>query len=138
MNKLRNFFNKLMQGRYGADSLGQFLVFSSFILSLIEIFVKNNNARAAINVYVSASLIISIMRMFSKNINDRYQENIKFLKITKPVRAQFQIWGLMWRDRKTHRYVKCDKCKTYSRVPKGIGKVKIRCKNCGNEFIKRV
>ncbi len=40
-------------------------------------------------------------------------------------------------SKKTYAYYRCPKCSTELRVPKGRGKIKIRCPKCGEEFIKR-
>ena len=60
------------------------------------------------------------------------------MKATKPIRAELQLLKLRWRDRKEYKYVRCDNCKNVMRVPKNKGRIKIKCRKCGNEFIKRV
>lgn len=38
---------------------------------------------------------------------------------------------------KQYRIYKCPKCRQKLRVPRGRGKIAIRCRKCGNEFIRR-
>ena len=38
---------------------------------------------------------------------------------------------------KVYAYYRCPKCRTELRVPRGKGKIKIKCPKCGEEFIKR-
>ncbi len=40
-------------------------------------------------------------------------------------------------SKKLYKYYKCPKCKTELRVPKGKGKIKIKCPKCQEQFIKR-
>lgn len=138
MQKLREFLNRFFTGRYGVDKLNQFLVYLALVSSVITLVVRRGMISSFLGALSTISLITAIFRMVSKNYNARYQENIQFIKATKPINAQIEVWKLMWRDKDTHKYVKCDKCKTYTRVPKNVGKIKIRCRKCGNEFIKRV
>lgn len=138
MKKIKNFLNKFMQDRYGVDMLNQTLVYIGLIFSIIAVLVQNPNGRRIFQNLTLVVILYAVFRMLSKNINKRYQENIKFVKATKPIRAEIQILRLKWRDRKEYKYVRCDNCKNVMRVPKNKGKIKIKCRKCGNEFIKRV
>lgn len=40
-------------------------------------------------------------------------------------------------DKVTYRIFECPKCSQKLRVPKGIGRIEITCKRCGEKFIKR-
>ncbi|MBO7290333.1 MAG: hypothetical protein J6U62_02605, partial [Bacteroidaceae bacterium] len=46
--------------------------------------------------------------------------------------------GLLRRIKdRSHRYFRCPNCKQTVRVPKGQGKINIRCPKCGESFIKK-
>lgn len=138
MERIKNFLRNLMVGRYGLDHLNVFLIYLMFVFSIFAIFTKDARVFSGLRLSSFLLSLYVLFRMMSKKINKRYQENIKFLKATKPIRAKIDLMKLRWRDRKTHKYVACPSCKKVTRVPKGAGKIKIRCKNCGKEFIKRV
>ncbi len=138
MEKLKNYFRNLMTRRYGIDRLNQLLIYLGIIFNVALMFIQNRQVRSVLSTITMAILLFVIYRMMSKNINARYQENIKFMKITKPIRAEVEIMKMRWRDRENFKYVRCDNCRNVMRVPKGVGKIKVKCKNCGNEFIKRV
>ncbi|MDO5028508.1 MAG: hypothetical protein Q4E36_04505 [Bacillota bacterium] len=138
MNKLKEFLEKLSKGRYGMDHLNVFLIYVVFVLSFVGLFINSARTFNVLRALAGILSIFAIYRIMSKNVNARYQENIKYLKATKPLRAEMELLALKWKDRKTHRYVKCPSCKKIMRVPKKAGKIKIRCPRCGHEFIKRV
>lgn len=138
MDKLKKFFQNFTKGRYGMDQLNVFLIYLVFVLSFVGIFVRSSTAFNVLRILAGILSVYAIFRILSKRISARYQENLKFLKATKPIRAQIDLMTLRWKDRKTHRYVKCPVCKKVMRVPKNAGKIKIKCPRCGHEFIKRV
>lgn len=72
--------------------------------------------------------------MFSRNVYKRSGENTKFLRMTYPVTSRFKSWKNRWRDRKTHKYLKCPHCKQQLRVPKGKGEITVTCPKCHTKF----
>ena len=82
-------------------------------------------------------LILDIFRMLSKNHSARYAENQKYLQLT----AKFRYWldqqKKLWQERKYHHIYTCPKCKQKIRIPKGKGKIMVRCPKCHFEFQKR-
>ena len=66
-----------------------------------------------------------IFRMFSRNISARRRENQRFVGFFSRLRD---------RD---NRYFSCPKCRQMVRVPKGKGKINIRCPKCGEKFMKK-
>lgn len=133
-DKLRDFF----QRRYGLDGLSNFLIFIGIILTILNILITRQGLNRVFILVANLLFIIVVFRALSTDINARYQENIKFYNATKPIRREIDIVRLKFKNRKTHRYIRCPKCRTHSRVPKGLGKIKITCKHCGNVFYKRV
>src|SRR5574344_1513962 len=85
-----------------------------------------------------AVLLIGYMyfRVFSKNIRKRYEENNKFLQIKGNIFWVFKNFKRDMTIRKTHHIYKCPNCSQKIKIPKGKGKVAIRCPKCYTEFIK--
>ena len=111
-------------GRYGYDEFSKFLS----ILALICILIS-----PCIPLLYPISMILliwSMFRSFSRNLGKRQKEREFYLKYTRKVKQSFKRWKNMWRDRKTHRYYKCQICKHWLRVPKGKGKIEITCPVC--------
>lgn len=136
---LRDFFN----GRYGMDRLNYFLSFLYFVLILLFSFSKNTLLYSL----STLTLIILLFRMLSKNIYKRSSENSKFMEIAAPFTQHlntlkapfvksFNTNKQKFTQRKTHCFYGCPGCAQTIRVPKGKGKIQIRCPKCGATFIK--
>ncbi len=91
MNKFEEKLRKFMSGRYGVDKLNQFLIYFSFIISLISLFIRNTSYRSFLGVIMWIMIGFALFRILSKNVTARYQENIKFMKATKPIRAEIEL-----------------------------------------------
>ena len=128
-----NWLRKFMTGRYGVDQLSTGLISVSLILLLINIFLKNQII-SSISMII---LLLSYFRIFSRNINKRYQENMQYLNATKPLREKTYKIRNRFSSLKTHKYYKCPECSKELRVPKGKGKIAIKCPKCGNKFTRR-
>lgn len=122
-----------MQGRYGVDDLGQFLMLSSVLMLLVSLFDSN-----LILMLVGCFLLVyAYFRVFSRNLTARRRENMGFLSAKESFRFKMQTWKLHRSMRKTHKYYKCKKCGQKLRVPKGKGKIEVTCPRCGEKFIKK-
>jgi len=131
--KLKDRFIRFMYGRYGVDSFGKFTIWGSLILMLIAGWTH----RGTLSWLAWAGIIYSYFRMFSKNTYKRAAENQKYLQMTRGIRTFFYRQRNMITQRKTHHIYKCPSCKQKIRVPKGKGKIEIRCPKCNTRFIKR-
>ena len=130
---LRNGLARLFYGRNGFDDMARASYFAALILMIINIFADN------VAVYVIWVLLFgyATFRIYSKNITKRYAENQKFLSVTKAPRSYANLLRLQVRDRDTSRYFICKRCHQQIRVPKGKGRIEIRCPKCGERFIKK-
>lgn len=129
---LKEKFMRFMYGRYGVDTLGKYslgaglatmvlsIVFDSYTLSLLSWFF----------------IILTYFRMFSRNLYKRSSENQAFLNKTYKLRTWFGKQKNMMAQRKTHHIYRCPGCKQKIRVPRGKGRIEIRCPKCHTTFIK--
>jgi len=76
-------------------------------------------------------------RMFSRNVSKRTMENQRYLKQEMKVRSFFVKKKKELGQRKVYHIYKCPNCKQKLRVPRGKGKIAVRCRKCGNEFIRK-
>jgi len=130
--RFRERLQKFMYGRYGMDGLGRFLLWVAVACMLLSWFVKGS-------VFYTLALVIMVLgyfRMFSRNVQKRYQENCVYYRYVNKIKEFFKSQKSYMQQRKTHHIYKCPQCQQKIRIPKGKGRVAIRCRRCGTEFIK--
>lgn len=127
-------FRRFMYGRYGSDELNIALLIAAVAISLtnsiLSLFLRTGAVYTRIVSPILYLLMLGLLgfglfRMLSRNIYARQKENRRFR----------QLWQRL-RDR-NNRYYRCPKCRQTVRVPKGKGKISIRCPKCGEKFIKK-
>lgn len=124
---------QFMQGRYGADQMGQMLSAVSMVFLIISLFSRNQ----AWFLLAVIGIVYNYFRMFSKNISKRYAENQKYLKMTARIRRKLASWKSQLAQRKIYHIYRCPGCKQKIRVPRGRGKIEIRCPKCNTRFVKK-
>ena len=122
-----------MYGRYGVDAFSKFLVGIGFAVAIITMFTK----WPVLSYFGWAVIIYAYFRMFSKNHPKRYAENQAYLKHTAGIRASFAKLTYNMKQRRTHHIYGCPSCRQKIRIPRGKGKIEIRCPKCSTTFIKR-
>jgi DNA-directed RNA polymerase subunit RPC12/RpoP len=130
---MRQKFYQFMQGRYGVDQLSRVLTW----ISLICIVLSNFVGGYVLNSIGVVGFVFAYYRIFSKNHPKRYRENQKFLMFTSNFRNLFRKGKDNMHQRKTYHIYKCPTCKQKIRIPKGKGKIEIRCPKCQKTFVKR-
>lgn len=129
---MREKLQRFMWGRYGNDNLNQFLLAVAFISLLIS-FIGGG----LFYLVATVVMVYAYFRMFSRNIGKRSAENQQFLKQKLKVRAFFTRKKKELAERKVNHIYRCPNCRQKIRVPRGKGRIAIRCRKCGNEFIKK-
>lgn len=135
--KLAYKFQRFMIGRYGIDRLWRALIVFYFIaLILANIAYRFSHiAYWALFVLATAIVVFAVFRVFSKNIEARRSENESWLRITGNIRQKTMFQKNKFKQRKTHKFVKCKSCKKILRLPKHKGKINVTCPHCHNTFI---
>ena len=128
--KFSDRYIKFMKDRYGVDELYKFLLLICFVLIVINTFISNN----IIRLFEVLLIVIIFYRYMSKNIKLRKKENDKYLEIKDKIIKLFDYNKKKYKDRNTHMYKKCPKCKQKIRLPLKKGKHTVKCPNCGNRF----
>ncbi|MBQ6798580.1 MAG: hypothetical protein IJP11_05040 [Oscillospiraceae bacterium] len=115
-------FRIFMYGRYGTDKLNFLLLCTGLVLSILSSFIEE---LAFLVIFSYALMIWCIYRMFSRNIAARQREAAAYTRFKK-----------FFADRK-NRYYACPSCGQTVRVPRGKGRISIKCPRCGQRFEKK-
>lgn len=129
-------FSRFMYGRYGVDQFSKFLLGLTFVLCIVSMFFRNSFGSMISNL-VFLLIVYTYFRMFSKNIYKRAAENERFLKFTSKFRRRFNSEKNIAGQRKYYRFYRCPGCGQRIRVPKGRGRIQIRCPKCNEKFIRK-
>lgn len=131
--KIKYAFARFMQGRYGGDQLSRTTVIAGLILYIVAMLT-----RFSLISYLAMALYIwAIYRMFSRNVEKRYAENQKYLNLTRNFKVRFSQAKNRAKNSKQYKYFRCDRCKAYLKLPRGVGEVTVTCGKCGNQFRKK-
>ena len=123
--KMRAFF----YGRNGFDDLAKHSLILSIVVFLIYGFLPQGILKLIFSLITYGLMVYAYFRILSKKVYKRTQENKKYL-------GAINMTKTRWKQRKTHKFYRCPKCKTWLRVPKGRGKITITCVKCANKFDK--
>lgn len=122
---------RFMFGRYGLDQLNVVLMVAAVALCLISFLFSRINAvwtvalSFVLNLLSYMLLFWYILRAFSRNIEKRNRENRRFLAFRSRLTD------------KQNRYYRCPNCKQTVRVPRGRGKICIKCPKCSEKFVRK-
>lgn len=128
---MREKLYRFMQGQYGNDQLNKFLMILCFVFLILSMFGLRGGYFLSM-----LCLVLEYYRMLSRNIYKRQAENTKYLQYTYKIRTKFYKWKNEQTQKRTHHIYKCPSCKQKIRVPRGRGRIEIRCPKCSTTFIK--
>lgn len=124
--KLRAGLQRFMMGRYGSDKLNMAILGVAVACCVAALFVTRFPfVYMLLNLLTYGLMFWSIFRTLSRNTYKRYRENRRFLLLVE-----------RFKDRE-HKHFDCPKCRQVVRVPRGKGKIAIKCPKCGEKFIKK-
>ena len=127
---MRNFLRNFMVGRYGPDHLSIAMIVLSLVLSVLYAFIGYIPV-----LFISYFIFgLTIFRMLSSNFKRRRAENDKFIRYWWPIRIKIRHLAGRVKQLRTHKIFKCPSCLTKLRVPRGVGKLKVSCTNCGEKL----
>lgn len=122
-----------MQGRYGQDAFTRFLLGAMLACVVLNLLVGSR----FLSIMAWALLVYAYFRLFSRNHAARFAENQRYLNATAKLRHWFDQQKRLKEERKYHHIYVCPRCRQKIRIPKGKGKIMVRCPKCRHEFQKR-
>lgn len=130
---MRNFLSRIFYGKNGFDGLGIVTWIATIALAIAVVFSHN----IVVYIVFVALFALSVFRLLSKNIAARQKENRVFMnfinKFRIPQRGQKNV-DATFRDVTEYKLFTCPNCGQKVRIPKGHGKVEIKCPKCRNSF----
>lgn len=165
MNKFKSWFYNFMNGRYGVDELGQsisvwtiVIIVASIVLSILGSLFYNLLGVQAVGTVLAvlarltnwvaiALIVVMAFRMLSRNHAKRRAENARYLsRKAKAGRSsagkgrggflsRFGKGKGAARNDADYLYLDCPFCGQKMRVPRGKGKIAVKCPSCGEKTI---
>ncbi|MDO5018544.1 MAG: hypothetical protein Q4E02_04515 [Lagierella massiliensis] len=132
---MKNWFFKFMQGRNGVNHFSRFLSSIGLLIWIIALFFERSTFGNFLSLFGIGCILYSNFIIFSRDKVQRNKENQDYLNLRNKFISIFSKNKNKILNSKKYKYLKCPNCKTEMRVPKGKGKIKIHCKNCGEEFL---
>lgn len=129
-NNLKFKIANWMRGRYGVDALYKFTIALTFVFLVMNLIFPSP-------LFYGLSIgfaVYSFVRAFSRNLSRRTAENQKYLALKNKASQKVLLIRNRFRDRGTHRYRACPKCRQMLRLTKKVGVNHVICPKCKNEF----
>ena len=120
---MREKLSRIFSGRQGMDEFSKAL----FWMGLVCILLSALTVNVLKGVF---SLLFSFVRAFSRRLGQREAENNAYLALRQKQRHNRQAAWERRAQRKDFCFFKCPGCGVMLRVPRGKGKIHIKCK-CG-------
>ena len=134
---MRGMLARLFAGRTGIDQLNIALFVLAVLFWMASLFSPTYGFARLFHGLCLLAAAFCIVRALSRNIGRRQMENQKFLGLFRGFR-QGQSWRAKMEQRRQYKIVRCPSCGVKLRVPRGVGTIKVTCRQCGATFEKKV
>ena len=133
---MRTMFDRLFAGRNGIDQLNIALFVLAILCWIGSLFAPTSGLANLLHWACLLAAAFCCVRAFSQNLGRRQQENQKFLAMTRGFRIG-RNWRAKMEQKRQYKVFKCPSCGVKLRVPRGKGKIKVTCRQCGASFEER-
>ena len=130
MERIKYMLQNFMAGRYGADRLSKHMLWLGIGLLFIAMILSSY----VLNLISMVIYVLAIVRILSKNTTKRSAENLSYVTKITQIKKVVTHRRNRFKNRKQYRYFKCPNCKSWLRVPRKAGQVKVKCGHCGHQF----
>lgn len=130
---MREKLARFMYGRYGVDRFSRHLVIAGLVLNLFSLFIGGK----LLYLLSLAVFIYGYFRIFSKKYTERYKELCAYERFLARIKGYPAKWKSEAAQRKEYHIFRCPGCRQKIRIPRGRGRVEIRCPKCQTVFRKK-
>lgn len=134
---MRGMLARLFAGRNGIDQLNIALFVLAVLFWMASLFAPTYGFARLFHGLCLLTAAFCIVRAISRNIGRRQAENQKFLNLFRGFRHG-QNWRAKMEQRRQYKIFRCPSCGVKLRVPRGVGKIKVTCRQCGATFEKKI
>ncbi|MBR5948660.1 MAG: hypothetical protein IKZ82_08475 [Clostridia bacterium] len=140
-----------MKNGYGFDRLSRDALIASTILSCVGVIFWRSVLGMVFCAIATLLMALILIRTLSLNIERRQDELIGYENIVGAVSGFFiGVYNKLFEKNavsgggstrqakdSAYKYFRCPKCGKEYRAPKGKGKIRVTCKECGEQFEKK-
>lgn len=130
---MREKLNRLFVGRNGFDQLNIVLFVAAVVCWIGYRWVPVRMVAYLLRYVCLLAAAFCVVRAFSGNVARRQMENQRFLALFRG-RHSGCGWRAKMEQRREYKIFKCPSCGVKLRVPRGKGKIKVTCRQCGATF----
>lgn len=130
---MRDRLGRIFQGRHGMDELSKALFWCGLLCMALSILTTGliNNVLSSIFSWLGLfQIIYGFFRAFSRRLGQRDAENSAYLVWRQQQKKKLEDFKERRRQSRDFKFFKCPGCHSMMRVPRGKGKLHIKCK-CG-------
>lgn len=126
----------MFKGRYGVDRLTFAIIAVALVISIISLFFGYSAylVRYILSGLSTVIIVLALVRTLSRNFPARQRELHKYMELEYKVVSFFRGFRRNADNRRHYKYFKCPKCRQRLRVPRGKGKLRVRCAKCSYQF----
>lgn len=134
---MRTVLEQIFLGRSGMDQLNKALVVGAVLCHLGSLMTGFVLLATVLHYGCLLMAALCIVRAMSRNLERRYAENQRFLAGFGRIRMVQENWQVRLEQRRQYKIFKCPSCGVKLRVPRGKGRLRINCRQCGASFEKK-
>lgn len=131
---MRMMLERIFTGRNGIDQLNTAVLVLGLVCWVASMFVPVRGLQTILYYAFVLAAGVCIYRALSRNIAKRQEENQKFLQKTGRFRNSKESWQNKAEQKRQFKIFKCPGCGVKLRVPRGKGKIRVTCRQCGATF----
>ena len=133
---MRQLVSQFFVGRNGLDLLNKIVFAAAVILWIASRFVSGGWGTLLIYLFLLAAGVV-IFRSLSRNIERRQEENRRLTAWVNRFRGRSETFNNRKEQWMEYKVFKCPSCGMKMRVPRGEGKIRVTCRQCGAVFEKK-